>query len=374
MHKPHFAFKHHPFDNPLRSDELFDSDATREARSRIRHLPDLRGIGLPTGEAGSGKTALCRQAVARLHPNRHRVCHVALSTGSVLESCNMAAAAFGLERFTSRSAACQAIRNAVSRLVAGSRQHPVPIFDEAHRLHNEILEESRLLANCRMDSGNRLCLLLARLAELRRRLEMAAHASLSQRIVLRCTLEGLGRDEVGPCITHRLRLAGSDVEIFEEQAVEAVALASNGLPGRIDRIAHCALHARPPSTAPGRSRSIMWKTPPGNRRHEPARHGTGRQGSAPLHPSGSPNTSDAGATPMTGRAGNARAPRSASPGESSATISGAGAAAVQSISRSMPPAAPFRAALDPPGTDRAGTRRHHARAETGTPATGANAA
>ena len=44
MYKPHFAFKHYPFDNTLRSDELFDSDATREARTRIRHLLDLRGI------------------------------------------------------------------------------------------------------------------------------------------------------------------------------------------------------------------------------------------------------------------------------------------------------------------------------------------
>ena len=252
MYKPHFAFKHYPFDNTLRSDELFDSDATREARSRIRHLLDLRGIGLLTGEAGSGKTTLCRQAVAQLHPNRYRVCYVALSTGSVLDSYNMVAAAFGLERFTSRSAAYQAIRNAVSRLVTESRQYPVLIFDEAHHLHNEILEELRLLTNYRMDSENRLCLLLVGLTELRRRLEMAAHASLSQRIVLRCTLEGLGRDEVGPYIAHRLRLAGSDVEIFEEQAVEAVALASNGLPRRIDRIAHYALHA----AALDRSRTV----------------------------------------------------------------------------------------------------------------------
>ncbi len=252
MHKPHFAFKHYPFDNTLRADELFDSAAMSEARLRLRHLLELRGIGLLTGEAGSGKTTLCRQAVAQLHPNRHRVCYVALSTGSVLDSCNMVAGAFGLERFTSRSAACLAIRSAVSRLVTESRQRPVLIFDEAHHLHNEILEELRLLTNCRMDSENRLCLLLVGLTELRRRLEMAAHASLSQRIVLRCALEGLGRDEIGPCIAHRLRLAGSDVEIFEEPAVEAVALASSGLPRRVDRIAHYARHA----AALDRSRTV----------------------------------------------------------------------------------------------------------------------
>ncbi len=111
------------------------------------------------------------------------------------------------EKFTNRSAACKAIRKAVSRLVTESRQYPILIFDEAHHLHNEILEELRLLTNYRMDSGHRLCLLLVGLTE-------------------------PGR-----------RLAGSDAGIFEREAVEAVALASNGLPRRIDRIAHYALYA-----------------------------------------------------------------------------------------------------------------------------------
>ena len=243
MYMRHFAFKRYPFDSALRPDELFDSAAAREARSRIRHLLELRGIGLLTGEAGSGKTTLCRQAAAELHPGRHRVCYVALSTGSALDTYNTVAGAFGLERFASRSAAHQAIRGAVSRLVTESKRFPVLIFDEAHHLHNDTLEELRLLTNYRMDSENRLCLLLVGLTELRRRLEMAAHASLSQRVVLRCALEGLSRDEVGGYIEHRLRLAGGDVAVFEEAAVEAAALASSGLPRRIDRIAHYALHA-----------------------------------------------------------------------------------------------------------------------------------
>lgn len=243
MYRAHFAFRHYPFDTRLHSDELFESGPIREAGLRIQHLLELRGIGILTGEAGSGKTTLCRRTMAKLHPNRHRVCYVALSTGSVLDCQNMIAGAFGLERFTSRSAAHQAIRGAVSQLVTESKQHPVLIFDEAHHLHHEVLEELRLLTNYRMDSENRLCLLLVGLTELRRRLEMAAHASLSQRIVLRCTLEGLDRDEVGGYIGHRLRLAGGDDGIFAEQAVEAVALASSGLPRRIDRIAHYALHA-----------------------------------------------------------------------------------------------------------------------------------
>ena len=103
-----------------------------------------------------------------------------------------------------------------------------------------------------MDSENRLCLLLVGLTELRRRLQMAAHESLSQRIVLNCVLTGLADDEVGPYIAHRLRLAGSDVKIFDDAAVMAVAQACNGALRQIDRVAHYALHA----AAVARSRTV----------------------------------------------------------------------------------------------------------------------
>ena len=66
-----------------------------------------------------------------------------------------------------------------------------------------------------MDSENRLCLLLVGLTELRRRLAMAVHESLSQRLVVRHHLNGLDRDELDHYLTHRLRLAGCELPLFE---------------------------------------------------------------------------------------------------------------------------------------------------------------
>ena len=160
MYKHHFALKHHPFERTLHADELFEGEAQGEARSRIRHLLDLRGIGLLTGEAGSGKTTVCRQAVSGLHAGLFRVHYVSLSTGSVLDTYNAIASEFGLPAFAGRAAAYRAIRAEASRMVAESKQLPVLIFDEAHHLRNEILEELRLLTNYRMDAEKRLCLLL----------------------------------------------------------------------------------------------------------------------------------------------------------------------------------------------------------------------
>ena len=102
---------------------------------------------------------------------------------------------------------------------------------------------SAYLTHFAMDSENRLCLILVGLTELRRRIAMAVHESLSQRLVVRHHLTGLARDEVDAYVKHRLRLAGCELPLFEPPAVEALSQSTRGLPRRINRTAHYALTA-----------------------------------------------------------------------------------------------------------------------------------
>lgn len=243
MYLRHFAFTRFPFENTLHADELYTSGARREAEARLQHLIELRGIGLLTGEVGSGKTTVCRQVTAGLHPGRYRVYYVSLTTGNVLDMYKAIAWELGLPTERSRATAYRAIRNEVSRLVQEAKQLPVLIVDEAQHLRNDVLEDLRLLTSYAMDADNRLCLLLVGLTELRRRLSMAVHESLSQRLVVRHHLAGLGRDEVESYLSHRLRLAGAEAPLFAPAAIEALFQASRGLPRKINRIAHYALTA-----------------------------------------------------------------------------------------------------------------------------------
>jgi len=243
MYLRHFAFTRFPFENSLHADELYASGARREAEARLKHLTELRGIGLLTGEVGSGKTTVCRQVTAGLHPGRYRVYYVSLTTGNVLDMYKAIAWELGLPTERSRATAYRAIRNAVSRLVQEAKQLPVLIVDEAQHLRNDVLEDLRLLTSYAMDADNRLCLLLVGLTELRRRLSMAVHESLSQRLVVRHHLAGLVRDEIEGYLTHRLRLAGAETPLFVPAAIEALYQASRGLPRKINRIAHYALTA-----------------------------------------------------------------------------------------------------------------------------------
>ncbi len=202
---------------------VFASQAGRETETRLQHLLELRGIGLLTGEAGCGKTSICRRVTASLHPGLFRVFYVSLTTGSVLDTYQAIAWELGL--------------------AGESKQFPVLVIDEAHHLRNDVLEDLRLVTNFEMDSEHRLCLLFIGLTELRRRLSMAVHESLAQRIVVRQHLAGLDRDELEPYLAHRLSLAGCQLPLFEPAALEALFQASRGLPRRINGIAHYALAA-----------------------------------------------------------------------------------------------------------------------------------
>ena len=83
-----------------------------------------------------------------------------------------------------------------------------------------------------MDSENRLTVVLVGHPELRRRMGMAALDALAQRIVVRANVRGIARDDMGAYLAHWLRLAGSELPLFEPPTVEAIFQASSGCRAR----------------------------------------------------------------------------------------------------------------------------------------------
>ncbi len=243
MYRKHFGLARHPFAKDLAPEDLFASAAATELEVRLRHLLDLRGIGLVTGEPGSGKTTICRKVAASLHSGLYRVLYVPLSTGNVTDMYKSIAWELGLATERSRAALYRVIRAEVTRLCLETKVRPVLVVDEAQHLRSEVLEDLRLLTNYEMDSQNRLCLLLVGQAELRRRISMAVHEALSQRVVVRHHVGGLTRDELAAYLVHLLRLAGTELPLFEPAALEAIHHATSGLPRKVNLLAHHALTA-----------------------------------------------------------------------------------------------------------------------------------
>lgn len=243
MYRKHFGLTGHPFGKDLTPEDLFISAAGKELEVRLNHLLELRGIGLLTGEVGSGKTTLCRKVTSGLHTGLYRVFYVPNSTGNVMDLYKSISWELGLPTERSRATLYRSIRVEVTRLCLEAKIRPVLIVDEAQHLRSDVLEDLRLLTNYEMDSQNRLCLLLVGQSELRRRLSMAVHEALSQRIVVRYYLGGLTRDELSAYLVHQLRLAGTELPLFESAAVETIFQATSGVPRKVNLLSHHSLMA-----------------------------------------------------------------------------------------------------------------------------------
>ena len=243
MYRKHFGLTRYPFSKQLAVDDFFVFDAATELAARLAHLRELRGIGLVTGDVGTGKTSLCRKFVSGLHHGLYRIFYVPNSTGNVMDLYKSIAWELGLPTERSRSALYRVIRGEVTRLCTESKLQPILIIDESHLLRSDVLEDLRLLTNYNMDSEDRLCLLLIGQPELRRRLSMVVHEALAQRIVVRYHLRGLVRDEVPDYLIHRLRLAGTELPLFDPPAQEALFVASAGKLRKLNLLAHHCLFA-----------------------------------------------------------------------------------------------------------------------------------
>jgi type II secretory pathway predicted ATPase ExeA len=104
MYRKHFGLTGHPFSPEIAPDDLFLSGPARELDVRLTHLLDPRGIGLITGDSGSGKTCASRRVLSRLHTGLYRVIYVSLSTGNVMDLYKTISREMGLAVERSRAA------------------------------------------------------------------------------------------------------------------------------------------------------------------------------------------------------------------------------------------------------------------------------
>jgi hypothetical protein len=114
---------------------------------------------------------------------------------------------------------------------------PIIIIDEAQNLSPDTLEEVRLLSNLESDSAKLVQVVLVGQPELRDIIVNPALRQLRQRIVVKCHLEPLGRDELQNYIYHRLQVAGHQGGLtFQPEVFEIIYEFSSGIPRLVNLI------------------------------------------------------------------------------------------------------------------------------------------
>lgn len=236
-----FGFKKLPFaDNPD-AKQLFASQAWQQVRTRLEFLAQHHGVGLLTGEVGSGKSTAARAFTSSLPPNQYKILYVHFSAGSALDLLRQIALELNLTPARLRGDLVRQIAEAVVRLNQSKKQHPLLICDEAQLLPHPALEQLPLLLNFDMDSSRYLTLLLIGQPLLRRTLSLQLHEALRQRIGVHYHLEGVTREELDAYLTHQFKAAGVAQPLFDENARQALYQATRGILRKVNKLAVTAL-------------------------------------------------------------------------------------------------------------------------------------
>jgi general secretion pathway protein A len=115
------------------------------------------------------------------------------------------------------------------------------IIDEAQRLNFDLLEQIRLLSNIEVHDAKLINIFFVGQNEFNDILMDEKSKAVRQRIAVRCCIDPLTATETKEFIEHRLKVAGSNEEIFSSRAVDKLFSFSQGYPRLINILCDHAL-------------------------------------------------------------------------------------------------------------------------------------
>lgn len=115
------------------------------------------------------------------------------------------------------------------------------IIDEAQRLNQLLLEQIRLLSNIEKQYAKLINIFLVGQNEVNELIRDEQNKALRQRIAVHYNIEPLTEPETREYIKHRLKISGSQEEIFSSKAIYEIFSFSKGYPRLINTICDRAL-------------------------------------------------------------------------------------------------------------------------------------
>jgi general secretion pathway protein A len=196
-----------------------------------------------TGEVGTGKTTLIRSVLEQL-PEKADIALILSPQLTTIEFLETIVQELHCTAPTERTVKAQ-IDSLNEHLMRahGEGRRIVLIVDEAQTLSPELLEQVRLLTNLETAKQKLLQIILIGQPELRELLDLPEMRQIAQRITGRYHLEPLSKEDTRAYVSHRLRVAGAQSDIFTKSAINALYRYARGIPRLINVIADRALLA-----------------------------------------------------------------------------------------------------------------------------------
>ncbi len=212
-----------------------------EALATLRDgILNSKGFLFLTGEAGCGKTVLVKTLTESLDTSIEWAVIVNPRL-EVVDFYNSIAKGFGIEKELSSKVQFLIEFSHFLHKSHDENKKVLLLIDDCHHLSQEMLEELRLLSNIEKDDVKLINIFFVGLPEFNETLLQPRNRVVRQRLILKVELQGLTVIETGDYIRHRLKIAGTEEELFSEKAIQVVHRFSQGIPRRINTICDLAL-------------------------------------------------------------------------------------------------------------------------------------
>jgi len=241
MYESFYGLKEKPFTLLPDPEYLYLSPKHQRALTLLEYgMMNQAGFSVICGDTGAGKTTLIRRLLSDLEDNTTvgLITNTHESFGELLSWVLMA---FGLDGEGKSKAQMHQMFIAFLIEQYAQNKHSVLIVDEAQNMKADTLEELRMLSNINSDKDQVLQVILAGQPALRETLRKPELMQFAQRIAVDYYLEALSEEETKAYIQHRLHVAGSDTEIFTDDACRAIYKYSGGTPRLINLLSDTSL-------------------------------------------------------------------------------------------------------------------------------------
>ncbi len=248
MYVSYWNLRESPFQNVTDTRYAYLSDQHREGLARLLYLVEGRKLGgVLVGPYGVGKSMILEMIAEKVRERAAaRYLRIDATPAGTLGVAQQILNFLGQrERVTDIANAMVALQTA---LMASEQRdtHLVLAIDEAQFLREpSAYEFLHLLTNLQhagrhsASRGAAVTLILSGHLDLLHRIR--GEASFCQRMQLAWALDPLDENQTVEYIQHRMRTAGGDLWVFEEEALSEVFQASGGVPRQVNNICDIAL-------------------------------------------------------------------------------------------------------------------------------------
>jgi general secretion pathway protein A len=241
MYRPYYNLRLSPFRVEPDPEFLWLGEKHMEGLATLQYaIRENKGFLLLIGDAGTGKTVLIHQLRKGLPP--HIKVAVIQDPGiEPLDLYRILSSEFEIGgRFEGKADFLARFKKFLYFTYALHQQLLV-IIDEAHRLNHELLDEVRVLSNIDFENKKPINIFFVGQGEFERLLMDDRSQATRQRIAVSYRLSPLDARETRAYIRHRLKIAGSEKDLFSPEAAWEIHRLSGGTPRLINIICDRAL-------------------------------------------------------------------------------------------------------------------------------------